>query len=100
MFTLYVCLFLASMILACVVYYRWTKVLSLLEHKHPALHRRIAYPAPVRGGPWSVFRLSALLDASVSPGDRLFIRRTQTMVVVSTALALAMLVVLMLGVAV
>jgi len=97
MFISYVCLFLASMVLTGVVYYRWTRVLSLLESKHPALHRRIAYPAPVRGGPWSIFRLSELLDDTVSQEDRLFVRRTRTMVMASTVLALAMLVTVMLG---
>lgn len=93
----YGCLFFASMILTCAVSYRWTKVLSLIEQKHPALHRRIAYPAPVRGGPWSVFRLSGLLDDTVLPVDRQFIRRTQNLVVLSTMVGLAMLIVWVLG---
>jgi hypothetical protein len=97
MFISFTCLFLTSMILTCVVYYRWTRVLSLLEKKHPALYRRIAYPAPIRGGLWSIFRLSELLDETVSSEDRLFVRRTQNMVVASTLPALAMLVIAVLG---
>lgn len=93
MFALYACLFLASIILACVVYYRWAGVLSLLKSKHPALYREITYPAPMRGGLGSIFRLCDLLDEAVSPEDQLFIRRTQRLVMLATLLGAAMLVV-------
>jgi hypothetical protein len=97
MFALYACLFLASMALTGVVYYRWCAVLSLLREQHPALHRKITYPAPMRGGLWSIFRLCELLDDDVSPQDQLFIRRTQSLVMLATLVGLAMLAVVAFG---